>query len=324
MKNRTFVLNDESVNAFGFWIKTAGIDLSLFKKNPVMLWNHNHAWNGSKDEVLPTGRWENIRIEDDRLLADAVFDANDDFAKKIAGKVEAGILNMCSMGFQVMEESMDETYVKQGQTRSTVTKCLLREVSIVDIGANRNAVALYDTAGEIIELSDGGDCPVPLLKKANFNQKNMKLITLKLGLPESAAENEIIKAVEKLQEDAKKSIELQDQVAAAKKELHDFKSAIVSAQIKALLEKGMSERKLTKELADNLEKDYAGNLEGLKKLVDAMQPQTLVTAPADPKTPTGLPEKYKGKSFNELYLSGDLEGLKADCPDYYETLKSKK
>ena len=66
MGNVTFIVSDESVNSYGMIILTAGIDTSRFEQNPVMLYMHERA--------TIVGRWENIRKENDKLLADAVFD----------------------------------------------------------------------------------------------------------------------------------------------------------------------------------------------------------------------------------------------------------
>ena len=85
---KTFVLHDESVNSYGFRMLTAGAVLEEFKKNPVMLYNHD-------DREMPIGRWDNIRIEDNRILADAHFDELDPRGKEIARKVEAGYINAC-------------------------------------------------------------------------------------------------------------------------------------------------------------------------------------------------------------------------------------
>jgi HK97 family phage prohead protease len=193
---KTFVLSDESLNSYGFWVLTAGIGLTLFKKNPIMLWNHNRAWRGTTDEVLPIGKWENIRIENGQLKADAVFDQNDEFAKKIEAKVEAGIINMCSIGIDVLTYSEDKAYLKQGQTRQTVVKCKLREVSICDIGSNENALALYDADGNFVNLSSGAENPVKLL--STKNTKKMDKISLKLGLQETATEGDILSAIQEL------------------------------------------------------------------------------------------------------------------------------
>lgn len=195
---KTFVLSDESLNSYGFWVMTSGIVLTQFKKNPIMLWNHNRTWRGTTDEILPIGKWENIRVEDGKLMADAVFDQNDDFAKKIEAKVEAGIINMCSIGIDILTDSEDKAHLKPGQTRRTVLKAKLREVSICDIGANDNALALYDADGKIINLSAGGEIPVKLLS-TNLNNK-MKQIALVVGLSEQANEAEILTAIQGLKD----------------------------------------------------------------------------------------------------------------------------
>lgn len=70
MANKTFVLHDETVNTYGFRMLTDGANLAEFRKNPVMLLDH-------MDWKLPIGRWENIRKEGGKILADAVFDMRD-------------------------------------------------------------------------------------------------------------------------------------------------------------------------------------------------------------------------------------------------------
>ena len=80
---KTFILHDESVNSYGFRMLTDGVILDDFKKNPVMFYNHD-------DREMPIGRWEKIRIEDGKILAEANFDQGDPRAKEIARKVEEG------------------------------------------------------------------------------------------------------------------------------------------------------------------------------------------------------------------------------------------
>lgn len=134
-KSKTFVLHDESVNTYGFRMLTSGANLDEFIKNPVMLLNHN-------DWGLPIGRWENVRIEDGRILADAVFDENDPKAVEVMQKVENDFIRMASIGAWPPEEVSDAEDLKfPGQTGHTVTKWTVREASIVTIGANHNALA---------------------------------------------------------------------------------------------------------------------------------------------------------------------------------------
>ncbi|MDR3057755.1 MAG: hypothetical protein LBU84_06400 [Prevotella sp.] len=192
---KTFVLHDESLNTQGYWMMTAGADLSQFERNPIMLWNHNRPWRDTKDGILPIGHWENIRIDGDRILADAVFDT-DEFAQTIALKVESGTLRMCSVGARPIETSEDPKYIKPGQRYKTILKWSLLEASIVDIGANNNAlVALYDKDDRLIELSDNGTCPLSELELTQ-NKYEMNDVKKLLKLSESASEQDVIGAIE--------------------------------------------------------------------------------------------------------------------------------
>lgn len=129
-KSKTFVLCDSrSVNSYGFRIDVDGIDTARFEANPVMLDSH--------DPERLIGRWENIRKEDGRLLADAVFDLDDEAAKKVAGRVERGFLKGCSVGVIIRElAELDGTAV--------ATRTELMEASLCAIPADAGAVALYD------------------------------------------------------------------------------------------------------------------------------------------------------------------------------------
>src|SRR5690625_2612189 len=88
-----FVLNDETkVNQYGFKVLNAGLDLERFKKNPVIL-DYHHPNNFG---VI--GRWEDIQIEGHLLTAKPVFDEEDEYSRRIAGKVKRGFLRGASLG----------------------------------------------------------------------------------------------------------------------------------------------------------------------------------------------------------------------------------
>ena len=120
-KTNTFILSDESVNSYGYRVLTAGMSLSRFKRNPVMLYSHD-------DMVLPIGRWENVRVDGGRILADAVFDEGDDFAVEVKRKVDAGLLRCCSIGFMIRSEETD--FRDDGSIHWTITDVELFEVSV--------------------------------------------------------------------------------------------------------------------------------------------------------------------------------------------------
>lgn len=154
----TFVVSDESVNKYGYRVLTSGIDLTEFKKNPVMFFNHHRSdeWTGNTD-LLPVGRWENIRTdENNQLLMDAVLDLNDELGLKVFNKIKDNFLKAASIGIGVLEVSADEKLMLPGQTRETIKKSVLQEVSIVDIPANSNAMRL-SFSGVSLTLNNSTD-----------------------------------------------------------------------------------------------------------------------------------------------------------------------
>jgi len=238
---KTFVLSDESVNSYGFRVLTKGINLERFNKNPIMLWNHTRSWGDKKDIILPIGRWENLRIEGGKLLADTCFDMDDTFAVSIANKVEKGFISACSVGIEKLELSNLPEDVVAGQTRETVKRCSLREVSLTDIPSNSNSVSLYDDYGNMIELNTDDNCFIGLLNINNQNQKNMKLIALALGLSESATEAEILAKTQELQL-------LQTKLTAKDEEIATLKADALEADKKTItkmVDDAITAKKLT-------------------------------------------------------------------------------
>jgi HK97 family phage prohead protease len=180
---KTFICSDESVNAYGFRVLTSGIDVSDFRKNPIMLFNHESFSWGSDVYNGPIGRWENIRKEDGQLIAEPVIDTEDPKGKILAGKVENNFIRAASIGFRITETSDDPALRLTGQTRPTVTRCKLVEISIVDIPANKNALALFDQNGKRVELKEEHDFRVlslhPFSEASIQDDHNMKKISLK-------------------------------------------------------------------------------------------------------------------------------------------------
>lgn len=170
-----FILSTNDLNRHGYRVLTEGIDITNFLKNPVMYWEH-------EGYRKPIGRWTKLRKENDNLIGTPVFDENDEEAKVVKDKVEQGIVNATSIHCNVVELSGLPEHLVQGQTRETVTKSELLEVSFTGIPGNGKAVRL--SANEKYEF-------IPLLN----NQVNMKKIALSLGLPENATEDQILEVV---------------------------------------------------------------------------------------------------------------------------------
>ena len=193
--NYDVLISNSKLNCFGFRVLTSGIDMAQFGKNPIMLFMHNRPFGRDTDGMLPIGTVINLRIENDDLMGTLNFDEVDDFSKQIKAKWDAGTLRMVSPGLDPKERSEDPAYLLPGQKYATVTKSKLLEISVVDMGGNDDALALY-ADGKLITLSLGGDNeflkPINII---NQNDESMKSIALFLGLPETATEAEILAKV---------------------------------------------------------------------------------------------------------------------------------
>ena len=320
---KTFILHDESVNTFGFWAKTQGIDLAQFKKNPMMYFMHirpGEEGNTGKDMILPIGHWENIRTEGDKILADPVFDLDDPFAKRIADKVEKGDIRMASMGLgKPWEFNADEAHLKPGQTRPTLIKCVGKEASIADIGSNQNALKLYDEDGQMITLSqDPAKCAIPLINQTNKNEMKTVLVLLKLA--DTANEAEAYQAIVKLNE---KLTALEGDKTKLEGEILQLKQkdqSEMAARIKTLVDGAVTDRKILAKDREIYIKLAEANFDHAKAAIESMP---VMTKLADH---TNQPNsKYEGKSWDELdKTNGALSEIKLKDPARYKELFKEK
>ena len=201
------VISTPSLNSYGTRVLTSGIDIEQYKKNPILLYMHRR---GERDDA-PSGRVEDVHIEGDKLVGSLVFDEKDDFARKVAQKWADGFLRMVSAGLTIIELSDDPAVLLPGQRRMTITKSKLDEVSVVDIGANDDALALYNAEGGRITLAQGDDLSLPLLQTTptpNTSQSMNEKIVLALGLSKEATEEQVLGAIAQMKEKSEASDKL--------------------------------------------------------------------------------------------------------------------
>lgn len=213
------IISTERINSYGSRVLTAGIDLSQYEKNPIVLYMHRRG----RKEDMPIGIMTNLRVENGILYGTPKFDDDTEDERNISKKWDRGTLRMLSAGLDVLEWSEDPAMLVAGQTRPTVTKSKLIEVSVVDIGSNDDAlqVGLYHE-GKLLTLAAGEESDhLPLLSHTetesgdettatspedeqnpnNNSNNNMEKILLKLGLAPGATEDEAVAAIGRLQEE---------------------------------------------------------------------------------------------------------------------------
>lgn len=290
--SREVVISTSRLNSYGFRVLTEGIDLEQYEKNPILLWMHNRPFRGTTDEVLPLGRIENLRVDGDRLIGTPVFDVQDSFALQIKNKWEQGILKMVSAGLDVMELSDRDEDLVVGQTRMTVSRSKLVEVSIVDIGANDDALVLYDNKGRIT-LSYGEDCGIKRLRKEITNKskivENMKEIAIALGLGSDACKEDVLQEIKRLQ--AEREGERKD-YESLKKEAEAYREGA----LKTAIDNAVKLRKVSEDKRDEFMS--LGREIGLEKLSSVLESMHSAVKPSDVITLSD--DRRIEKKFSEL------------------------
>lgn len=317
--DKEFCLTDNSVNVYGYRLLTEGLDLAQYKKNPIGFLMHDR-------EGGVIVKWEDLRIEADKLFGKPVINLSHPKGEDIAAQVENGFINAASMGkIVVVEASDDKDLMLPGQTGPTVTKWFPREISFVDIPGNHNALAnLYDINDNELNLAD--------FVKPKPTEMSKILLTAvmltALNLSDKSSEDDANKAFQDLLDNAGKVPGLEKdladkQIALDEKEnaLKDLKAASVTKEVQDLLAKGEADKKLTKAMSTQLAETFKENPTGLKNLIDATPAQVVVTEQLDGQKDLA---DLEGQSWDDLYAADKLEAVRNKFPDLYEKLRSEK
>lgn len=271
-QSRKVRISNSTLNQYGTRVLTEGVDLEQFRKNPILLWMHSRAWGGRKDDVLPIGHVENIQIEDDDITGELVFDEKDEFAMKLAQKWDDGILKMVSPNLDIIAVDESQELALPGQTRATISKSKLIELSVVDIGGNDANMVLFRDGKELKLSANGEGIDIPLLSASTHNKKeenmDFKFISLKLGLPETATEQEVMQKITLMQQNETDFAGLKTEIATLKAE----KEALQLAGITGMVDTAILAGKFTAEKKTHfIELGKKIGQEELKLTLDSMQ-----------------------------------------------------
>jgi len=299
-------------NSYGFKVLSAGIDLTRFATNPVMLDGHNQ----SNQSVI--GSWENIILEDGKLLAEPRFDMDDENAKKIAGKVERGIIKGASMGIAFHRE--DLTY-EGGDV--VLKKCSLFEASIVAVPSNANALRLQMDGVEITEEEIKELCLS--FPKTNPNNVHMKLQLTQLALVAlgmSASTKELsadeiesaILALSKNRDELKEKLTLSEEQLSAYVAKEKAQREALTAQ---MLDDAIKSGKITADKRQTFADLAAQNFELAKATLEGIPAKKSFSTGVT--TPTGTTGVATMEDFQKLSLEEKV-AFKNGNPEAYQKL----
>ena len=232
--------------------------MDQYNRNPVLLYMHQRG------QVI--GCVKDLRVEGDEVTGELMFDEATELSIRCKKQWEFGSLKMVSVGIDIQELSEDPKFLVQGQTSPTITKSKLFEVSLVDIGANDDAIVLQKD-GKRIELGKDGGAVLPLLHNSNNNQKTKTMdqekLALELGLPKDADEATINATLAKLKADG-----------AEAETLRQERDTLRAARIETLVNAAIAEKKIGEDKKQHfLDLGKKIGAEELKQTFDAMSPQ---------------------------------------------------
>mgnify|MGYP006399886567 FL=1 len=148
MKPRTVVarISTTSIDRDGEVLLPSGIDLKDFRKNPVVLLNHDQGG-------LPVGRALSVKRQSDGIIAEVQFaerptghpSSVEWIPDTIFNLFQQGILKAFSVGFIPLEmrEPTDRDFKKFGDdVRNVISKWSLLEFSVVNVPSNQDSLVM--------------------------------------------------------------------------------------------------------------------------------------------------------------------------------------
>ena len=309
-KTKRIRLTNGAINSLGSRVLTEGMDLKQYRLNPVLLYMHRRG------EVV--GLVKDIVVDGDEITAELLFDEASELSKRCKKQYEFGSLRMVSIGIDILELSTDKKHILQGQTRPTVSKSKLVEVSLVDVGANDDAIVLYKD-GKRLNLASGEDAallPELLNHKENqeiMNEELKKEVALLLGLPETASVDAVLSNVKVVfvTKDAE-IMRLQGVVGAAE-----------LAAVTELVASAVTAKKIAPDKKDFfVEMGKKVGREELAKVFDSMHAEMKITDVVDFKGGNGGTGKAEYKKLSEVPASEMMELRTNNQQKYAELYKA--
>lgn len=302
-KTKRVRISNDRLNSYGTRVLTSGMDVDQYSRNPVLLYMHQRG--------MVIGYVKDVRVENGEVTGELVFDEASELSVRCKKQWEFGSLKMVSVGLDILELSESPEHLVVGQTRPTITKSKLFEVSVVDIGANDDAIVLQKD-GVRLTLGKGAAEVLPLLH-SNNHQKEIKMdrekLALELGLPKDADESAISGALAKLKASAAESETLRQEC-----------DTLRAARIESVVNAAIAEKKIVEGKKQQfLDLGKKIGADELSKTFEAMSVQVKLSDVVGHQggASTSVPAEYK--KLSEM-PEGELAKLRSEDPSKYKEL----
>jgi HK97 family phage prohead protease len=308
MTKKKVKLSDHTVNSYDFIVLTAGGDFDRFNKNPVFLFDHSTR--------MLIGRIEDLEVIGEEIWGVPVFNSKNELAAEKEQEYNDGFIRGFSLGIEPREFEYGQNPLFGDKL--VLTKWELSEVSLCAIPSNKNAVKLYKD-GQPMADEEIGNIKLSLHNQKS-NMKNRAQLVAKLKLAADATDEQILEAVETLQNNLKQS---NDALTLAKTESETALKQAKKTRIELMVDTAIASGKLSKEQRDTYIELGEANEDAAKKAIDGMKPSI---KPIELTKDKGSEHKaVKGKEdwTYDDWATKDSKGLalmKKDNREQFDTL----
>lgn len=317
---RSYVLSDSSVNEYGFRLLTSGYQIESFRKNPIGYYMHRR-----EDGIVL--KWDDLEIEGDKVVGTPVINLSHPRGEQTLDEAENGFLNAASVGhIVVLEYSTEKEQMLPGQTGPTITKWYNKECSLVDIPGNNNAVTrLYDANENELNLADFSSTANTLIIPSLHND-----LCEALNISVETTTQEVLLAhVATLAHEHKRMTQentaLREEQQMLATRLSEITTEHAQKDIASVLNRALEDRKITVELKERLERDYASNVPALKALIAAMPAYRTIAEQLPNKSQTEGEANWGWDDYERHDPTGNkLRNLRASDPTHYKELFDRK
>ena len=303
-------ITNDRLNSYGSRVLTSGLDVKQYERNPVLLYMHERG------NVI--GYVKDLEKTDSEVTGELVFDEASELSIRCKKQWDFGSLKMVSAGLDIVELSDDPLLLLEGQTSPTVTKSKLYEVSLVDIGANDDAIVLKKD-GKQITLGKDSACPLPLLAKKkepliqqNEEEMEMKSIAKQLGMAETASAEEISAKIETMKSET-------SELSKMKESRDRLELEMVTGMVSKAVEDGKVNAS-KKDVLLNLGKEIGH--ERLQEVMDAVCAPKHASLKAMVNSTSGAHVEDGWSKYKKLseVPCGEIMKLKTESPAEYSRL----
>lgn len=319
--SKKFVIISNQVNNYGYRVDTAGMDLEQYKRNPVLLFMHQRAtWN---QDAKPIGHIQDIQLEaNGDITGVPFFTDHTEHAKEVYKLVEDGTYKMLSAGFEPGNLSEDPEDIYPGQRYATVKTSKLREVSVVDIGGDDNAMCLYHN-NELLRLDGSNDSAkiIPLINQNKIeNQMDKQLIPMLMlvGLSHDANMEQLMAKINELKLKADEAEQHAATIVTLNDTIGTLQKAAIDTEINTLLDAAVDQRKITAEQKPFYKQMGDTNLESLKSLLSTMP--SVKTLAAELEAENDAENPLLKLDYKQAHTSNKLAEIKAKHPEHYKLI----